>query len=157
LLFLQIALGGWVSSNYAGVACIGFPRCNGAWVPSLQMSQGFYFLSPVGANYQGGVLDNEVRSTIQFIHRLGAYVVATYLLLLCLFMARRVSYRGVRYAALAVVAFVVLQFSLGVINVMYLLPLWIAVAHNGVAAMLFVTLGVLHRLLSGSTANAVRY
>ena len=82
IVFFQIALGGWVSSNYAGISCIGFPMCNGVWFPELHFARGFNLFSPVGANYQGGLLDNEVRVTIQFIHRIGAVLTACYILIL---------------------------------------------------------------------------
>lgn len=140
LVFCQIALGGWVSSNYAGIACIGFPRCNGAWLPALHFSQGFNLFSSVGANYQGGVLDNEIRVTIQFIHRLGALLIAGYVLSLSAFLLMRVNSIHIRRVAILAMVLVTIQFVLGVVNVVYLLPLWVAVAHNGIAALLLATM-----------------
>lgn len=136
IVFCQIALGGWVSSNYAGIACIGFPRCNGQWLPVLHFAKAFNLFSSVGANYQGGLLDNDARVTIQFIHRLGAYFTATYVLILSGFILLRINIKSLRNAALVAMVLVLMQFSVGVINVMYLLPLWAAVAHNGLAALL---------------------
>lgn len=153
LVFCQIALGGWVSSNYAGVACIGFPQCNGEWLPPLHMYQGFNLISPVGANYQGGVLDHHVRVTIQFIHRLGAVVVACYILSLAGLLLNRVKHIGVRRVAILAIIFVLIQFSLGVLNVLYLLPLWIAVLHNGMAALLLATMVILDYITAGDSAN----
>lgn len=153
IVFCQIALGGWVSSNYAGIACIGFPRCNGQWLPDLHFVKAFNFFSSVGANYQGGLLDNDSRVTIQFVHRLGAYLTALYVLLLSGFIFLTINVKPLRRAALFAMAIVLMQFSLGVINVVYLLPLWAAVAHNGLAALLlatmvsqyyFATKGVMH-------------
>ncbi|MBA3537721.1 MAG: COX15/CtaA family protein [Tatlockia sp.] len=140
IVFCQIALGGWVSSNYAGIACIGFPQCNGQWLPPLHFSQGFNMFAPVGANYQGGVLDNEIRMTIQFIHRLGAIVTALYILVLASLLVVKVRNRCLRVLAFLAILLVLVQFFLGVMNVVYLLPLWIAVAHNGVAALLMALL-----------------
>ena len=140
MVFCQIALGGWVSSNYAGIACIGFPRCNGQWVPALNFSNAFHFFSTIGTNYQGGVLDNDARVTIQFVHRLGAYVTATYVVLLSSLILWRLNDKKLRFVAFMAMGFVTLQFILGVMNVVYLLPLWIAVAHNGVAALLLATM-----------------
>ena len=154
LLFCQIALGGWVSSNYAGVACIGFPRCNGAWLPALHFSKGFNLFSPVGANYQGGVLDNEVRTTIQFIHRIGAFVVAGYVLILSVLLLLCVKEKYLRRFALLAVLLIVVQLVLGVANVVYLLPLWIAVMHNGVAALLLATMFTMRYLATGGAADA---
>jgi cytochrome c oxidase assembly protein subunit 15 len=140
IVFCQIALGGWVSSNYAGIACIGFPRCNGQWLPVLHLSQAFNLFSSVGANYQGGVLDHDARMTIQIIHRLGAYLTAAYVLLLTGFVLKKVKAKPLRNAAWVAMMLVVMQFTLGIINVAYLLPLWAAVAHNGVAALLLSTM-----------------
>lgn len=139
IVFCQIALGGWVSSNYAGISCIGFPQCNGVWWPELHFAQGFNLFSPVGANYQGGLLDHDVRVTIQFIHRLGAVVTAVYILVLSLLMMWKSSVNYLRAAGLALFLLVSLQFSLGILNVIYLLPITVAVAHNGVAALLLAT------------------
>ncbi|MGL5743191.1 MAG: COX15/CtaA family protein [Legionella sp.] len=138
IVFLQIALGGWVSSNYAGISCVGFPMCNGVWLPELHFAQGFNLFSPVGANYQGGLLDHDVRVTIQFIHRLGALVTAVYLLTLASVMLKA-PLNYLRIAAALIFLLVLVQFTLGILNVMYVLPIDVAVAHNGVAALLLAT------------------
>jgi heme a synthase len=139
IVFIQIALGGWVSSNYAGISCIGFPMCNGAWIPDLHFAQGFNLFSPVGANYQGGLLDHNVRVTIQFIHRMGAVLTAIYILVLALFMMFKSHYKPLKIVATVMLLLVVIQFTLGIMNVIYLLPITVAVAHNGVAALLLAT------------------
>ncbi|STX28120.1 cytochrome c oxidase assembly protein [Legionella beliardensis] len=139
LVFCQIALGGWVSANYAGIACIGFPQCNGSWLPPLHLSEGFYLFSPVGANYQGGLLENEIRVTIQFIHRLGALIVTLYMLSLATFLLLKIRDKAIRITATLVILLVFVQVTLGILNVIYLLPLSIAVAHNGIAALLLAT------------------
>ena len=144
IVFCQIALGGWVSSNYAGIACIGFPRCNGQWLPALHLSQAFNVFSSIGANYQGGLLDNEVRATIQVVHRLGAYVTASYVLILSGLILMRVNFKPLRMTSIVAILLVLMQFSLGIINVVYFLPLWSAVAHNGLAALLLATLVSMH-------------
>jgi cytochrome c oxidase assembly protein subunit 15 len=139
IVFLQIALGGWVSSNYAGISCIGFPRCNGLWFPTLQFAEGFNLFSPVGANYQGGLLDSDARMSIQVVHRIGAVLTALYISILALFMLWRAQTPCLRRAALFLLTLVLLQFGLGIMNVVYLLPIGVAVAHNGVAALLLAT------------------
>lgn len=154
IVFCQIALGGWVSSNYAGIACIGFPRCNGQWLPVLHFSKAFNLFSSIGANYQGGLLDNDSRVTIQFVHRLGAYVTATYVLLLSVFIGLRVKAKTPRIMAAFTIVIVLMQFSLGVINVMYLLPLWAAVAHNGLAALLLASMVSQYYLASKGATDA---
>lgn len=154
LLFCQIALGGWVSSNYAGIACIGFPQCNGQWLPNLQFSEAFQLISPIGTNYQGGVLDSDARVTIQFVHRLGAMVVAGYLLVLSISLWSRSRFASLRSVAFFIICLVLTQFTLGVLNVVYLLPLWVAVFHNGVAALLLALMLVMRYLVSGEAKNA---
>lgn len=139
IVFLQIALGGWVSSNYAGISCIGFPRCNGVWLPVLQFAKGFNLFSAVGTNYQGGILESDVRVTIQFIHRIGAVVTALYILLLSILILLRSNSDYLKKMAMIMVVLVIIQFTLGVLNVVYLLPLKVAVAHNGMAALLLAT------------------
>jgi cytochrome c oxidase assembly protein subunit 15 len=136
IVLFQIALGGWVSANYAGISCIGFPTCNGVWVPELNFAKGFNLFSVVGANYQGGLLESEVRASIQFIHRFGALLTATYLLILSALIMKFSTFRPLKIMGIVIALFVLLQFTLGVLNVVYLLPLTIAVAHNGVAALL---------------------
>lgn len=153
LVLCQIALGGWVSSNYAGVACVGFPQCNGQWLPLLDFSQGFHLFSPVGANYQGGVLDSNARVTIQMVHRFGAVIVAGYILLLSGWLWSRVQFRPLRVAALLAILLLLTQFTLGIMNVVYLLPLWVSVAHNGVAALLFALFLAMRYLVSGEAQN----
>lgn len=136
IVFIQIALGGWVSSNYAGIACIGFPQCNGQWLPALHLEEAFNVFAPIGANYQGGVLDSELRVTIQFIHRLGALITALYLFGLSLAILFRSLEKPLRCLASIVLLLLSVQLLLGILNVIYLLPLSIAVAHNMVAALL---------------------
>lgn len=147
IVFFQIALGGWVSSNYAGIACIGFPQCNGLWLPDLDLAKAFNVFSNIGTNYQGGVLSNESRVTIQFIHRIGALVTALYLCILSLLVLAKTSSIYLRRGAISTLLLVITQFILGVLNVLYLLPIQVAVAHNGIAALLLAqTFCMLHFL-----------
>jgi cytochrome c oxidase assembly protein subunit 15 len=156
IVFCQIALGGWVSSNYAGVACIGFPRCNGVWLPTMYFSKGFNLFSPIGANYQGGILDNEARISIQLIHRIGALVTASYMLILSALLLYRVKIRRLRQVAVLAMGIVLLQCLLGIANVLYLLPLWIAVLHNGCAALLLASCMMMRYLTIQGAAHASR-
>lgn len=139
----QIALGGWVSSNYAGLACVGFPQCNGQWFPTMTWQSSFQFWSSIGLNHQGGLLDNASRVTIQMVHRFGAVLTMVYLvtLVICLF---RNFQSHIRWVGGAVLICVMTQSTLGVVNVLYMLPLWAAVAHNGMAALLFAAVLSLH-------------
>ncbi|MCC5792649.1 MAG: COX15/CtaA family protein [Legionellaceae bacterium] len=151
IVFVQIALGGWVSANYAGISCVGFPQCNGSWWPSLHLGKGFHLFSPVGANYQGGLMEHELRASIQFIHRLGALVTSAWLLCTALFLLYQKQSFWYRYAGALVLILLSTQVGLGIMNVVYFLPLPIAVAHNAVAALL---MGVLMALLAWPTTRS---
>jgi heme a synthase len=145
LLAAQIALGGWTSANYAALACgTDFPTCLGQWHPPTDFNSAFVLWRGVGVDYEGGVLDAAARTAIQLAHRLGALVVFAYGLLLALLAARRGE---TRLLAFALGAALLLQVALGVGNVVLGLPLPVATAHNGGAALLlFVLLALLLRL-----------
>lgn len=151
LVVLQIALGGWVSANYAALACGGgsasldnFPRCVSQWWPQQNYSEGFTLWRGIGVDYEGGVLDGASRIAIQMAHRMMAVLVALYLLVLS---ARLFRIPGMRGWATALGALIVLQITLGVLNVKLALPLLVAVMHSGGAvALLFVLVTLLARL-----------
>ena len=105
-------------------------------------------------NYQGGLLDNSARITIQFVHRVGALITATYVLTLSSAMMYCIPSRTVRLMALSAFVLIIIQFILGIINVLYLLPLWVAVAHNGVAALLLGVMVSLRYLISSGETHA---
>ena len=139
LLSCQIALGGWTSSNYAALACgIGpdsFPKCLGSWWPPVDFHQGFILWRGIGVNFEGGILDAAARSAIQIAHRFGAAVVFVYLA----WLAHKVARAGLRGFGIALGVLLLTQVALGISNVMFGLPLGIAVAHNGGAALLLFT------------------
>ena len=143
LLVAQIALGGWTSANYAALACgTDFPTCLGQWAPPTDFKEGFVLWRGIGVNYEGGVLDMAARSAIQIAHRVGALVVFCYLA----WLAHRATRRGLRGFGLAIAVVLVAQVLLGISNVHFGLPLPVATAHNGVAALLlFVLLATLAR------------
>ena len=138
VLALQIALGGWTSSNYAALACGNdFPKCLGFWWPPTDFREGFVLWRGIGANYEGGVLDTAARSAIQLTHRIGA--------LLTFLAVGAVAAAAVRHAATRAYGVIVgillmLQIALGIGNVVLGLPLQVAIAHNGVAALLMLAL-----------------
>ena len=145
---LQIALGGWVSANYAGLACIGFPQCNATWLPHMDWREAFNLLSSTEVNYQGGVLNNPARVTIQMMHRFGAGITLSYLLSLSASLTYYSSNHVLRRFALLLGLLVILQCALGIANVLYLLPISVAVLHNGCAALLLANLAIL-RYITG--------
>jgi len=149
LVIGQIALGGWVSSNYAAVACVDLPTCHGEWWPAMDFGKGFHLTQHIGPNYLGGQLDSDARTAIHMSHRIGAVLVTLALLVLAwrLHAARLSRLAGLLVLALAV------QVSLGISNVIFHLPLLVAVAHNaGGAALLLTMVLINYRLRAASPA-----
>ncbi len=138
LLAVQIALGGWTSANYAAWACgTDFPKCLDQWWPLADYRDGFVLWRGVGVDYEGGVLDGPARTAIQMTHRLFALLLSGHLLMLSIKLLRNASLRGYGTAlALALGT----QLVLGIANVKFGLPLYVAVAHNAVAALLLLLL-----------------
>lgn len=145
VLILQIALGGWTSTNYAALACPDFPACQGKLWPPMDFGEAFVLWRGLGVDYEGGVLDGPARTAIHMTHRIGAAVTAAALLALA-FPALRAN--ATRPAARALLTLLFIQLSLGIANVVFNLPLMVAVAHNGVAALLLLSVvTLLHRAL----------
>ena len=151
LLGVQIALGGWVSANYAALSCgagswsaDNFPKCVGQWWPPHDFREGFVLWRGVGVDYEGGVLDGASRIAIQMAHRLMAVLLALDLLVFSLRLLRTPGMRG---WSMALVVLVAVQVTLGILNVKLALPLHVAVAHNaGAVLLLFALVSLLARL-----------
>ena len=132
---LQIILGGLVSSNYAALACYDFPSCDGTYTPNIDLQQGFNIFQSVGPNYLGGLMTNEARMAIHWVHRIGAIVVLLVVGGLVIQTVKQAAVIG--YVLLAVL---VTQITLGILNVVWVLPLLNATAHNTVGALLLLVL-----------------
>lgn len=145
LLGMQIALGGWTSSNYAAVACPDFPTCQGSYWPQMDFEDAFVLWHGLGINYEGGVLDHPARVAIHFVHRLGAIVASIALAIAAVIAIRRVPKPGVVRAAVFVLAALALQLTIGVLMVWRGFPLWLATAHNAGAALLLLGALLLNR------------
>jgi cytochrome c oxidase assembly protein subunit 15 len=146
-LVLQIALGGWTSSNYAAVACPDFPTCQNGWWPHADFRNAFVLWRGLDVNYEGGVLGNSARVAIHLTHRLGAVVTTAALALAALFVLRRRGLPGARSRAWAVLAALGLQLTIGITMVLKTFPLWLATAHTaGAALLLLATLALLRAL-----------
>lgn len=143
LLLGQIFLGGWTSSNYAALACPDLPTCHGQWLPELDATEAFTLWRGLGVNYEHGVLDNRARVTIHFLHRVGALVLSVALLVLGALLWRQ----GGRWRPFAIAVWMALgiQASLGVAIVWLQLPLPLAAAHNGGAALLLLVMTALNQ------------
>ncbi len=137
LLWLQIALGGWVSTNYAVLACAEFPTCQASWWPAMNFAQGFELWRALGLTSDGQHISFAALTAIHYVHRLVAYVV---LALLALLAWRMRGVSGWQQAARWLAALLVLQFLTGLSNVVLDWPLLAAVLHTGGAAALVVVL-----------------
>lgn len=138
---MQIILGGWVSTNYAALACTDFPQCHGTWSPSADYANGFYPFRDLGRTGTGDLLHQDALTAIHWVHRIGAlftFLIVGYL-----------GYRLLRHErfkrfGLALCSALAVQISLGIANVLLSLPLTLAVAHNAGAALLLVLLVALN-------------
>ena len=135
----QIALGGWVSSNYAALACPDLPKCLNQWLPPTDFKAGFNIWQDIGPNYLGGQLDNHARTAIHLTHRVGAIVVLVILSILGIKLLQ-VKAKVVSQWVYLLWAVLLVQILLGISNIIFYLPLWIAVAHAVVGALLLLSM-----------------
>ncbi|HKE45905.1 MAG TPA: COX15/CtaA family protein [Steroidobacteraceae bacterium] len=153
ILGIQIALGGWTSSNYAAVACPDFPTCQGSFLPHTDFKDAFVLWRGLGIDYEGGVLDHPARVAIHVVHRIGALLTAiVFILLAGLCVARGRSPR-VRRAGMGAAAMLALQLVIGVGMVWKGFPLPLATAHNAGAALLLLSAVGLIRALTPLSAT----
>jgi cytochrome c oxidase assembly protein subunit 15 len=146
VLGIQIALGGWTSSNYAAIACPDVPKCQNAWWPATDYRDAFVLWHGLGVNYEGGVLQNTARVAIHVTHRMGALIAALALCLAALAVLARPVLSRLAAPAWAVLAALGLQLTIGICMVLKGFPLWLTTAHTGGAALLLLsTLTLLHR------------
>ncbi len=142
-VIIQIVLGGWVSTNYAALACgTSFPTCHGSlWPADADFEQGFSLEQQMqeGVDYEFGILESPARTATHITHRAGAVVVLLLvgLLGMLLFKAKRDAFGGLAKVMLILLA---VQLTLGVLNIVMALPIAIATAHNLVAALLLLML-----------------
>jgi cytochrome c oxidase assembly protein subunit 15 len=148
LLWLQIALGGWVSTNYAVLACSEFPTCQGSWWPPMDFQHGFTLWRGLGVTPSGDAIPFSALTAIHYVHRLSAYAVFVGLGLAAWSLWRTPALRGVAQA-LALLA--LWQLTSGLANVVLDWPMLAAVAHTGGAAGLVVVMTA--ALVSTQTAT----
>lgn len=154
VLICQIALGGWVSSNYAALACVDFPQCQQSWWPAMNFKDAFVLWRGLGVDYEFGVLDHPARVAIHYAHRMGA-VVAT---LAIVFYATRLwkhtdTRQLLKTNAMVISGLLAFQICLGISNVIFKLPLAVAVLHNGVALLLLFSLVTSIYMLKSARIN----
>jgi cytochrome c oxidase assembly protein subunit 15 len=139
VLAVQIALGGWVSANYAALACPDLPLCRGQVRPPMDFANAFHVVRELGRTGEGELLPLEALTAIHWTHRAFALVA-----LVAVLVAAARAGRILRCLALALCALALLQFGLGIANVALGLPLALAAAHNALAALLLALLVVLN-------------
>ena len=137
LLWLQIALGGWVSTNYAVLACTDFPGCQNSMWPAMNFREGFTFWRELGAGLNGDNISFQALTAIHYVHRLSAYVVFAAMLILA---ARLYKIQALRKSAVWLAGLALLQVATGLGNVLLGWPLAAAVMHTGGAGALVVVL-----------------
>jgi len=147
VLLIQIALGGWTSTNYAAVACPDFPTCQHSWWPTMDYRNAYVLWRGLGLDYEGGVLANPARVAIHFTHRLGAVVAGTALAGLGILTVVLAKHGRLRFAGGLLALAVLVQISIGVATVHWGVPLKLATLHNAGAALLVVSMVTLLRAL----------
>jgi heme a synthase len=138
---IQVILGGWVSTNYAALACQDFPMCHGEWVPEMEFGPALTLRRELGLDGSGNLLSLAALTAIHWMHRLWALVV---LVVVGLTAIRLVRQRGLCMLGMLLAALLVMQLALGMANIWLGLPLPVAVAHNAGAALLLITLVVIN-------------
>lgn len=133
LIFVQVALGGWVSTNYAVLACSTFPSCQGSFWPEMSFAQGFEIWRPLGMLSDGSAIQFSALTAIHYVHRLAAYAVVVAVLALAWALRRQPALTHQRKWLVGLIA---LQFATGLSNVVLDWPLVAAVLHTGGAAAL---------------------
>ena len=137
LLFIQIALGGWTSTNYAALACTDYPTCHGSLIPEMDFSNAFTIFRELGVTSLGEPLSLEALHAIQWVHRVGAIVLLGYLLLVAYILKVNQGFNMWRNVLILVIS---LQFIIGIANLLLHLPIVLATLHNLGAALLVVIL-----------------
>lgn len=141
VVVIQIALGGWVSANYAALACVDLPTCHGEWFPAMDFRHGFQLIRELGMTAAGTHLSYDALTAIHWTHRVGALVTLLVVggLALALMRVPLLARYGVVLAVMLAI-----QIALGIANVLGGLPLPVAAAHNAGAAILLLVMVVIN-------------
>lgn len=152
VIFAQIFLGGWTSTNYAALACTDFPTCHGAWMPEMNFRDAFHLVRELGQNANGSALTLPSITAIQWTHRIGALITFVYLGLLALAMLKYEQIKGLAWLLLIVLC---TQVCLGIANLLLRLPLVLAVGHNFTAGLLVIILVMLNSKVTAAYRKTV--
>ena len=135
LLFIQILLGGWTSTNYAALACTDFPTCHGSLMPDMDFKNGFNPFRELGMTASGEGLSIKALQAIQWVHRVGALVLTAYFIFMAYLLRKYPSTRFYQNILLLILLF---QVIIGIANLVMYLPLFLATLHNLGAALLVI-------------------
>jgi cytochrome c oxidase assembly protein subunit 15 len=135
LLFTQIALGGWVSTNYAALACMDFPTCHGYLVPPMDFKNGFSLVRALGEMPNGEAISQNALTAIHWVHRNFALAVVAYLGILAWRLRKDPALRGPSNLVMTLLA---AQFLTGLTTIFFQWPLLIALLHSAGAAGLVI-------------------
>jgi len=152
LLSFQIALGGWTSSTYSGLACTDFPTCDGHYLPPMDIAQSFHLTEFSDRNYEGGLLEPAERVTIQYTHRVMALIVFIAIISLFLQLRKTPEFKP---KANILLGLTLLQIGIGISTAMLMLPLSLALLHNTGAALLLLAVIYINYSVF-STKNALQ-
>lgn len=155
ILVVQIILGGWTSANYAATVCYELPICQGDWLADADFTTGFTLWGHAADNYEFGILDSAGRIAIHVSHRIGAIITTLVLSWLCFRLIKQKENRIFKTIGHSLAGLLLVQLTLGVFNVVFQLPLYNAVAHNGVGALLLLTLALLLTYLYSPSGELV--
>jgi len=147
LVILQFALGGWVSANYAAMACPDFPTCQGVYWPGMDFLSGFVLWQDIGIDYEGIQLNLEAATAVHMVHRLGAVITLLYVGWLALHTIRLGANDHLCRYGLLVLVLLLAQTTIGIITVLMHLPVVVTVAHSAVGAFLLMSLITLNHVL----------
>ena len=147
LLFIQILLGGWTSTNYAALACTDYPTCHGSLIPVMDFKNSFSIFRELGMTPDGQQLSLEALHAIQWVHRVGAIVLTVYLVSMAYFLR---SYPGIRFYKNLLLVVLAIQFIIGIANLLLHLPIVLATAHNLGAALLVIILVIINSRVTPS-------
>lgn len=140
ILTIQIALGGWTSANYAALACTELPICQAGWTEQATVGNAFDLIPPARESYEFGHLSHAERMAVHIIHRFGAIITTLYIAWLAFSVLRQAQSQFMKKLAVTIALVLTVQVGLGVSNIVFNLPLAVAVSHNVVAACLMITL-----------------
>lgn len=147
VIALQVALGGWVSANYAAMVCHELPVCQGNWFSDGDFATGFQLSFPEAETYEFGILDQNARIAIHAAHRIGAIIATLTMLYLIFVLVFKANNQLIKNIGFGLLGLLIVQVLLGLNNIVMKLPLWNAVAHNAGGALLIVLMSVLLTLV----------